>query len=165
MGQTGLTTKSEARVTLDQADIKGEEHLEAHPEARPYDETRDAPADVQAALASARLQDKRALIVMGANWCHDSRALAGHFESERFQPLLESHYVVTYVDVGQKNRNIEIARDFGLEDGIKGTPTVIITQSDGTVLNLESAPSWRNAASRTQDEIFRYFEGYATAPQ
>jgi|GEM_PF-1259823 len=130
-------------------------------EARPYDKARDAQADVAMALADAAKYNKRAMIVMGANWCHDSRALATHFETERFQTLLNPNYVVTYVDVGQKDRNEDIARRFGLKEGIVGTPTVIITDSNGTVLNLDTAPTWRNAASRTEDATFTYFEGFA----
>ena len=33
-------------------------------------------ADVDAILVRARFEDKLALIIMGENWCHDSRALA-----------------------------------------------------------------------------------------
>ena len=131
-----------------------------HPDARPYDETRDARVDVDLALQAAAETQKHAIIVMGANWCHDSRALAGWFETPRFQTLLNENYVVTYVDVGQKDRNIDIAQGFGLDD-IVGTPTIIVTDSNGTVLNLNSAPTWRNAASRDEDGIYDYFENLA----
>lgn len=67
---------------------------------------------------------------------------------------------MTYVDVGKKDRNIDLAREFGVKS-IVGTPTVFITDSDGQVLNLETAPTWRNAASRDEDAIFDYFRGYA----
>ena len=36
----------------------------------------DALADVQQALGRADEGDRLALVVLGANWCHDSRALA-----------------------------------------------------------------------------------------
>jgi len=99
-------------------------------------------------------------IVMGANWCHDSRALAGWFETSRFEALLRENYSVAYVDVGQKNRNIDVAQRFGL-DNIVGTPTVVVTNSQGDVLNLDTAVSWRYSASRTEDEIFSALEALA----
>jgi thiol-disulfide isomerase/thioredoxin len=126
-----------------------------------YDADRDAADDIRIAQEIAVQEGLKTIIVMGANWCHDSRALAGHFRRDRFTPLLARHYRLVYVDVGYKNRNIDIAQSFGLDD-IVGTPTVIITDSDGTVLNLDTAPTWRNAASRSEDEIFEYFEGFAT---
>jgi len=116
-----------------------------------------AQDDVDAALAYAAASGKHAMIVMGANWCHDSRALAGWFETPRFQTLLSENYSVAYVDVGQKNRNIDVAQRFGL-DNIVGTPTVIVTNSQGDVLNLDTAVTWRHSASLTEDEIFEAFE-------
>ena len=133
-----------------------------HPEARPFDEDPSLVAQniVDQTLENAAVSGKRAMIVMGANWCHDSRALAGWFETPRFAALLDENYSVAYIDVGQKDRNIDVAQRFGL-DNIVGTPTVIVTNAQGDVLNLETAPSWRNAASRSEDEILDYFEALA----
>jgi thiol-disulfide isomerase/thioredoxin len=129
-----------------------------HPEARPFDPEPSLVAQdaVDEALSDAAISGKHAIIVMGADWCHDSRALAGWFQTPRFETMLGDNFVVRYIDVGQKDRNIDVARRFGLED-IVGTPTIIVTNTDGKVLNLDTAPTWRNAASRSEDEIFDYF--------
>ena len=137
---------------------KVDHHTEDEP--RPYDQDAYAEIDINHTLVAAKEEGKLAMLLFGANWCHDSRALAAHFETPRFQTLLSSHYKLAYVDVGQKNRNIDLARKFGVDD-IVGTPTIFITNSDGKVLNLETAPTWRNAASRNEDDIFDYFRGYA----
>lgn len=131
-----------------------------HPEARPFEESADATAQVDAALARAQLNEKRVILVMGANWCHDSRGLAGWFAQPRFAAMLEAKYELVYVDVGHKDRNIDIARRFGLKS-IKGTPTVLVLSSSGDLLNRQSAPKWRDAASREQDDIFAYFDQFA----
>lgn len=133
-----------------------------HPEARPFDPAPALAAQdaVDEALADAVQAGKHAMIVMGANWCHDSRALAGWFQTPRFTTMLGDNYVVRYIDVGNKDRNIDVAQRFGL-DTIVGTPTVFVINTRGEVLNLETAPSWRNAASRTEDDIFDYFAGFA----
>lgn len=133
-----------------------------HPEARVFDAVTsiDAQFAVDEAIAQSAASGKHAIIVMGADWCHDSRALAGWFETPRFETMLQENFVVQYIDVGQKNRNIDVAQRFGLEN-IVGTPTIIVTNRQGEVLNLESAPTWRNAASRTEDSIFDYFSELA----
>ncbi len=134
--------------------------ISAHPQAKLYDATRDARADVSAALARAKAANKRVILVMGANWCHDSKALAGWFESARFKAMLTPLYEIAYIDVGKpqrrEGRNIEIAREFGIKK-IKGTPTVLILSPEGLLLNKNDAPTWRNAASRSEDDIFRSF--------
>jgi len=124
-----------------------------HPEARLFDETRNAKTDVDAALAQGAVEDKITLVVMGANWCHDSRALAGWFTTDdEILAVLERDFIVTYVDVAQKNRNIDIAQRFGI-DSIIGTPTMVMVAPDGTVLNKETAVTWRNSASRSKADI------------
>lgn len=128
----------------------------------PYDASRDAQADVDAALAAARTSGKHALVVMGGSWCHDSMALWYIFHDTRFAAMLAERYELVWVNVGHRDRNIDIARRFGL-DGIHGTPTVLILTPDGTATNLEDAPSWRNAASRKPEAIYRHFSR-AVAP-
>ncbi|MGP1282277.1 MAG: thioredoxin family protein [Parasphingopyxis sp.] len=134
-----------------------------HPEARPFDGERAALAEIVWALTRATVHRKRVILVMGANWCHDSRGLAGWFETPRFAAMLEDRYEIVYVDVGRPQegagRNIDIARRFGIEE-IAGTPTVLVLSPEGTLLNAETAPGWRNAASRSEDEIFDYFADF-----
>jgi hypothetical protein len=128
----------------------------AQPEAKPFDEHRDATADVDAALVRAKASQHKAVLVFGANWCGDSRALAGWFATPRFKAMLDARYELVWIDVGQKDRNLDLARRFGL-DGIKGTPTVLILDPNGKPLNLKDAPSWKNARSRSEDAIYAAF--------
>ena len=133
-----------------------------HPEAKLFDTDPSLVAQlaVDDALANAATTGKHAMIVMGANWCHDSRALAGWFETPRFETMLQENYSVAYVDVGKKDRNIDVAQRFGLEN-IVGTPTVVVTNAEGEVLNLDTAVTWRHSASLTEDFIFEAFETLA----
>lgn len=134
-----------------------------HPEAKPFDESANATEQLDTALDRAELTDKRVIVVMGANWCHDSRGLAGWFVQPRFAAMLEAKYEIVYVDVGHRDRNIDIARRFGLKS-IKGTPTVLVLSSSGVLLNRKSAPKWRDAASREEDAIFAYFDQFIPEP-
>ena len=133
-----------------------------HPEASPFDGLRDASTDVDAALEEGAAEDKITLVVMGANWCHDSRALAGWFTAdEDISAVLDRNFVVTYVDVGKKDRNIDIAQRFGFDE-IVGTPTMVMVDPEGTVLNAETAVSWRNSASRSKEDILQELEAAAS---
>lgn len=134
----------------------------AHPEASPFDPKANAKADVEAALTRAAANGKLTLIIMGANWCHDSRALAGWFETPRFAGMIAARYELAYVDVGYRDRNIDIAKRFGFKS-LKGTPTVLIVDSKGRLLNRKDAPTWRNASTRSEDKIYRAFAEF-TAP-
>jgi thiol-disulfide isomerase/thioredoxin len=140
--------------------VSAEPHGGDHPESQPFDQEADASALIDAALARAQFSEKRVIVVMGANWCHDSRGLAGWFAEPRFDAMLKPKYEIVYVDVGYKDRNIDIAKRFGVK-AIKGTPTVLVLSADGALLNRRSAPKWRNAASRTEEDIFTYFAQFS----
>ncbi len=127
------------------------------PEARSYQVSDHASADVDAALARARQSGKRVLLVMGANWCSDSRSLAGWLATDRFVELINRKYELIYVDIGMPRAggraNLGIARRFGVPE-LPGSPNVLVLTSDGVLVNPTTATGWRNAESRTGDAIF-----------
>lgn len=129
---------------------------DAYPEARPFGRPGRAQHDVAVALARAAANGHRIILVYGANWCHDSRALAGWLATPRFRAMLASRYELVWIDVGHKDRNLDLARRFGL-DGIKGTPTVLVLDAAGKPLNLADAPGWKNASTRSADAIYQAF--------
>lgn len=136
----------------------------SHPEATPYDRTIDVSTAVDEALARAASRGTKLLLVMGANWCHDSRALAGWLETPRFQAMIANHYELVFVDAGKpqegEGRNLHIAQRFGIDE-LPGTPNLLIVAPDGTLLNRDTATGWRNAASRSEDAIFAELAGFA----
>lgn len=138
----------------------------AHPESRAYAVKADAAADVDAALARAAANGKRVLLVMGANWCHDSRALAGWLETPRFAALVAERYELVFVNVGMPQtgdgHNLDIARRFGLTE-FPGTPALLVLTPEGKAVNLDTAASWRNAATRSEDAIYAELTALAEA--
>lgn len=139
---------------------------QAHPEATPYDPRFDATAAVDAALDRAALRGTLVMIVLGANWCHDSRAFAGWTEADRIGGLIAEKFELVFVNVGRPQTgdgfNQHILARFGFEPQ-EGTPMVIVATPGGDVLNRDSAASWRNAASRSEDEIYDELASLASA--
>ena len=116
---------------------------------------------IDAALAAARLSGKPVLLVMGTGGCHDSAWLANLIATDRFASVRD-RYEIVYADIGMPHirgsgRNPDVAKRFGFK--IKGTPTVAILDANGTVLNRKAAPKWRNAASRSDDDIYNELMG------
>jgi hypothetical protein len=50
--------------------------------------------------------------MMGANWCHDSRALASRIYEEPLSTIINEHYETLFVDVGylENGRHIAFTR-------------------------------------------------------
>ncbi|GJL93461.1 thioredoxin family protein [Hyphococcus sp.] len=127
---------------------------------RPFDSTRNAMLDVEAALAAAIRSSRHVLLVLGGNWCHDSRGLAGKFEGPELAEVLAKGYELVWVDVGYRDRNLDVASRFGVVEML-GTPTVLILSPEGALLNRDSVHDWRTADSKSYDETLAYFERFA----
>lgn len=141
-----------------------------YPEASRYAEMPEiaATARMMAARTQAVIEGKRLIAIFGANWCHDSRALAGWLETARFKALADREFVVVFIDAGRpqdgEGRNLDLAASFGVRD-IEGTPNLlVIDPAKGKLLNApDSAKSWRNTASRSEDAIYEELAGFAAS--
>lgn len=142
-------------------------HAPDTPEASAFAVSADPSAEIDAALAQAAQEDTRLLLVMGANWCHDSRALAGWLGTEPFQQLIDEHFELVYVNIGMPQtgdgHNLDIAQRFGLET-LPGTPNLLVVTPEGILVNPETATTWRNAASRSEDAIYEELVELAHRP-
>jgi len=100
----------------------------------PYDESADANAAVNAALAKARAEHKRAFIDLGGNWCGDCRVLAGLMQEPEISAFIDAHYIVVAVDVGRFNRNLQIPARWGITQRLEGVPAVLIVDPNTNAL-------------------------------
>jgi CubicO group peptidase (beta-lactamase class C family) len=133
-------------------------------EPRPFDEEANATQDIEAALLSARSTGKMPLLILGGNWCHDSRGLAGKFDTEPLKSVIEDNFHIVWIDIGRRDRNLEVAKRFGV-DRIIGTPTVIILSPDGKLANRDTVHEWRAADSKSLKEATDYFSSFIAAPR
>ena len=115
-------------------------------------------------LSSARKSGKRVLLALGGNWCHDSRGLAKKFETKPLKQLIDTNFELVWVDVGQRDRNLDVARRFGVEK-LLGTPTVLVLSPEGQLLNADTVFDWRTADSRSMDDAISYFSAFAADPE
>ncbi len=101
-------------------------------ERKPYNESADAKAEVQAALKVAKSGNKLALIVFGANWCGDCKVLDMEMHQGELARLVKDRLVVVKVDVGRFDRNLDVANQYGkvLKNGV---PSVALLRADGSV--------------------------------
>ncbi len=158
-----------SRIVNEAADASSKQQTPAAADAeasgpRPFNESAIAMQDVDAALLSAQSTGKMPLLILGGNWCHDSRGLAAKFEIEPLKTLIETMYQTVWVDVGHRDRNLDVAKRFGVNK-IIGTPTVIILSPDGDLLNADTVHDWRTADSKPYDETVAYFDLFARGPR
>jgi len=122
----------------------------------------DPMADLAASFDVARKNDRLMLVVLGANWCHDSRALATRLYEEPLSSIVNEFYEILFVDVGY----LETGRDVITSLGIPvyyATPTVLIVDPvSGQLLNAQNRHQWANAASISMEESLGYFRQFSS---
>ncbi len=126
----------------------------AKPAAKPkkpvYDEVADARADVAAALQKARRENRRVLIQWGANWCHWCTLLAERMRSDReVARKLMYEYDVVKIDVGQFDKNIDLAKDLGVE--LKAIPFLTILGTDGKPIVQQPTEPFETQETKSED--------------
>jgi hypothetical protein len=125
----------------------------AQPLPLPYDEQADAAKAVAAAKARARAERKLLLIDLGGNWCLDCRILAGTMKLPRLKPFLDRHYVAVMVDIGRFDRNLAIARHYGVAR-LAGVPAVLVVDPrTDRVVNRGRAEALADARSMTPQAL------------
>ncbi len=126
----------------------------------PYDEAADAPAQVRATLAEAQRAGLPVLVVFGANWCGDCRALDLAFHEGRTAALIAQRYRVVKVDVGRFDRNTALAETYGVPLK-KGIPAVAVLASDGRLRYATTGGELADARRMGDAGIYAFFSKLA----
>ncbi|WP_344447141.1 thioredoxin family protein, partial [Kitasatospora nipponensis] len=125
-----------------------------------YDATRDAKADIKAALTTAATDHREVLLDFGANWCPDCRALDQVFGGPGVAPVLQRNYLVVPVDVGQFDHNLELAADY-VDLRNSGIPALVVLKADGTVRTATDDGSFSNARTMDADQVDAFLNRWA----
>ena len=105
----------------------------------------DSMADVTAVLEAARKSNKLALVILGANWCHDSRGLASRLQQEPLSTVVNEFYETIFVDVGYLEKGKDVINSLG-PPVYYATPTVLIVDPvSGELVNARNRHQWADA--------------------
>jgi thioredoxin 1 len=122
----------------------------------PYDASADAKMDVQHALIAAKSSHKPVLIVFGANWCEDCRALDRAIKRGKSAALLARSFNIVKVDVGNFDRNLDLVAAYG-NPIKKGIPAAVVVSVDNQVLYATKAGELANARHMSATGIYDFF--------
>jgi thiol:disulfide interchange protein len=122
---------------------------------RLYREGANASKEIQEARAAALKQNKRVLLVFGANWCIDCHILDRAFHQPRVAPLLQGNYVVVHIDVGQYDKNLALAKQYHVDLG-KGVPSVAVIDAKNALVT--SSTEFEKAHLLTEQDVIDFLD-------
>ena len=102
-----------------------------------YDERADGREQVETALAAAKQEGKRVLVVCGTNWCPWCRQIHALFEAdEEIRAVVAQYFAVAWVDVNRRVkpvRNPELFERWVVPAGQR-IPAVAVLDVEGETL-------------------------------
>jgi hypothetical protein len=99
-----------------------------------YNETADAKAQIAAAVASAAEDDVRVLINWGANDDDWSTKVSAAQRTPEVSAKFRDDYKLVYVDTGKLDKNLELAKSFGVTLKGDALPHLTVLDARGKVL-------------------------------
>ena len=123
----------------------------------PYDESADAKAAVQQALAAAKESRVPVFVIFGANWCEDCRALDLAIKNGKNAELLAREFKVVKVDVGRFDRNLDLANAYG-NPIKKGIPAAVVLSPNNEVLYATRAGELADARRMSDSGIYDFLQ-------
>ena len=129
----------------------------AHAAPLPYDEKADAKADLQRALSAAKSSSMPVLVIFGANWCPDCRALDQALSTGKNAELVAREFKVVKVDVGNFDRNLDLAARYG-NPIKKGIPAAVVLSPEDQVLYATRLGELADARNMSETGIYDFFK-------
>jgi protein disulfide-isomerase len=118
----------------------------------------DAQAEIDAARRRAAREGRRVAVVFGSDWCPDCHAFQKALGHRLVAPFVDNGYVVVHVSVGNRDRNLEIMRGYGMTVG-SGIPAVALLEPDGRLVASQRDGEFRNASTLLSvAEIVNFFQ-------
>ena len=121
-----------------------------------YDEKADAPKQVLATIAEASRRGKHIVLVFGANWCPDCHALDVQMHKPELAALVAKNFLVVNVDVGRMDKNLELARNYGVPLR-RGIPALAVLDPQGKLLYAQDQGQFADARHLSFESIKEFF--------
>ena len=120
------------------------------PQTNPYD-------DLAVAVSKAAQDDKLVLVVFGADWCPDCLMLDYHLKKEGLKEVINDHFHVVKVDVGELDHNLEFIAQFGSPIS-NGIPSIAIMDGQSKIYYVSNAGEFATARSAKTASLKTWFQ-------
>lgn len=115
----------------------------------------DAGTEIKQAVALASKENKRILIVFGANWCYDCHVLDLAFHRPDVESVLRKSYVVVHVDVGEGDKNQDLMEHYQVPMK-KGIPAIAVLDSNGKLLYSQKGGEFEKARALSPEDVLAF---------
>lgn len=120
------------------------------------------------AMVESAVSQRRVLLVFGADWCSDSRAMAARLTQDpKLAPWIEQNFFVTFIDVGPRNGPLwdaPVVQAYGHPFADRGIPALVVLEPDGQPLTNRDNNPLRDSDHRHPRKLQSFLETWAPRP-
>lgn len=115
----------------------------------------NAKKEIEDALKTAVAENKRVLLMFGANWCYDCRVLDQALHDGSAGKIVTESFLLVHVDIGEGDKNVDLVRTYGIPLE-KGVPAVVVLGSDGEMLYSSGNGEFEAARSMLKKDLIGF---------
>jgi thiol:disulfide interchange protein len=122
-----------------------------------YPANADADKEIATALARATSENRRVMLVFGANWCYDCHVLDHALHDGDAGKIVREKYLLVHVDIGEGERNAELVKTYRIPLD-KGVPAVAILDSSGKLLYSSGDGQFEAARRMMKQDLVAFLD-------
>lgn len=98
------------------------------------------------------------MVQFGAGWCPECRALSKELDNPRLHDYVAQHFVRLSIDVGEFDRNLDLAKSVGLDVVQTGIPAAAFFTPDGGPIFATQHGELARASQEGPESLLGLFE-------
>jgi thiol:disulfide interchange protein len=121
----------------------------------------DARKEIDEALRRAAMEQKRVLLVFGANWCYDCHVLDRALHEGAAGSIVARHFLLVHVDIGEGEKNPDLLKTYKIPLD-KGVPAVAILNARGNLLYSSGQGEFEAARRMMKKDLVAFLRRWKT---
>ena len=138
----------------------------AAPSARQpiYDEAADAEQLVAAALAVAKRDHQRVLLMYGGNWCGWCHLLHATLTTDPLVRPAMDDYLLVHVDIGHGEKHAALSTRFGSDHRAHGYPYLTVLDADAKPIAHKDTAELEDGPAHDPRKVLEFLREHAPTP-
>jgi thioredoxin 1 len=123
-----------------------------------YASPQESRTEIVEALAKAKAEHKRVILMFGGNWCIDCHVLDAAMHTKTVAPLLNANYILVHVNIGESgDENLDIAAKYEtpVADGV---PALAVLNPDGTLVFSQKQGEFKTSYRIGPEDVVNFLE-------
>jgi thiol:disulfide interchange protein len=122
-----------------------------------YPANADAEKEIASALTLATKENRRVLLVFGANWCYDCHVLDHALHNGEAGKIVREKYRLVHVDIGEGEKNPDLVKLYKIPLD-KGVPAVAVLDRSGKLLYSSGEGEFEAARRMMKQDLVAFLQ-------